>query len=98
LSTNSATSQIDLGSIVNFSLYASNGAVSSTATLEVTGNINTDICAIIGITPALVVNRTIHNTNSITAQADLHLNAAVAQITAATTTALHIPVFGNGEA
>ncbi|WP_339614602.1 ice-binding family protein, partial [uncultured Winogradskyella sp.] len=95
--TYSAVSQIDLGSIENFSLYTSNGAVSNTATSYISGDIGTDLGAISGFDPATVVNGSIQNTNGITAQANLDLNAAIAQITATTTTSTHIPVFGNGE-
>jgi hypothetical protein len=94
---NSAFSQIDLGSIESFSIYTSIGAVSNTATTNITGDIGSDDGAITGFGGLSIVNGNIHNTNSITAQADLDLNAAVVQINNTTTTAVHIPVFGNGE-
>ena len=95
--TNKAVSQIDLGSIENFSIYTSLGAVSNTATSNIKGDIGSDDGAITGFGGLSTVNGDIHNINSVTAQADLDLNAAVVQINNTTTTAVHIPVFGNGE-
>jgi hypothetical protein len=80
-----------------FALYTFNGAVSKTATLYITGDIGTDLGAISGFNPASVENGSILNSYSITAQADLDINAAVFEITSTTITALHIPVFGNGK-
>lgn len=94
---NNAVSQIDLGSIENFSIYTSIGAVSNTATTNITGDIGSDDGAITGFGGLSTVNGDIHNTNSTTAQADLDLNAAVVQINNTVTTAAHVPVFGNGE-
>jgi hypothetical protein len=99
LGINNAVSQtIDLGSIENFSLFTTEGAVTNTTTSTITGDIGADIGAISGF-GASVVNGSIHNTNPITAQAVLDLNAAVAQITATTTTDTYpsTHVFGNGE-
>jgi hypothetical protein len=95
--TNNAVSQIDLGTIENFSMYTSLGAVSNTATSNITGDIGSDNGSITGFDGLSTVNGDIYNLNSITAQADLDLNAAVVQINNTTTTAVHIPVFGNGE-
>jgi hypothetical protein len=102
LGINSVFSQINLGSIENFSLYTIEGAVSSTGTsddigAEITGDIGADIGAISGFGVPTVVNGNIHNTNSITAQAALDLNAAVVQINNTLATASHLPVYGNGE-
>jgi hypothetical protein len=94
---NSAFSQINLGSIENFTLYTIEGAVSNTATSTITGDIGADIGAISGFVAPTVVNGNIHNTNSITAQAVLDLNAAVVQINNTLATASHAPVYGNGE-
>ncbi len=92
---NSAISQINLGSIENFALYTSNGAVSNTATSHITGDIGADIGAISGFVPPTIVNGSVHNANGITAQADLDLEAIVIQINNTITTAAHAPVFGS---
>ena len=95
LGVNSAFSQIDLGSIKNFALYTSNGAVSNTATSLITGDIGAEIGAISGFVPPTIVNGSFHNTNGITAQAALDLESIVTQINSTITTAAHAPVFGS---
>jgi hypothetical protein len=95
--THNAGAQIDLGSIENFSIYTSLGAVSNTATSNIKGDIGSNDGAISGFGALSTVNGDFYNTNSVTAQADLDLNAAVVQINNTTTTAVHLPVFGNGE-
>lgn len=95
LGTNSAISQINLRSIENFGIFTSNGAVSNTATSNITGDIGADIGAISGFDSPSVVNGSIQNTNSITAQAVLDLDAVVIQINNTITTAVHAPVFGS---
>jgi hypothetical protein len=95
LGINSASSQISLGSIENFSLYSSDGAVTNTGASYIAGDIGTNIGAISGFAPPVVVNGSIQNTNSITAQAALDLIAAIDQINNTTATAGHLPVFGG---
>ncbi|MBQ0787348.1 MAG: DUF3494 domain-containing protein [Oceanihabitans sp.] len=95
LSVNNVVSQINLGSVKDFALYTSDGAVSNTATSNVTGDIGAEIGAISGFDAPTIVNGSIHNTNSITAQAALDLEAAVTQINNTITTAAHAPVFGS---
>jgi hypothetical protein len=98
LGINSAFSQINIGSIENFSLYTTDGALTNVAASTITGDIGADIGAISGFGTSVVYG-SIHNTNSITAQATSDLNTAVAQITATPTT-FNYPnfhVFGNGE-
>ncbi|MFT5847367.1 ice-binding family protein [Psychroserpens sp.] len=95
LVTNSAASQIDLGSIKNFGIFTSNGAVSNTATSNITGDMGADIGAISGFDSSTVVNGSIQNNNNITEQAVLDLNATIVQINGTITTSIHNPVFGS---
>ncbi|GGG50904.1 ice-binding family protein [Bizionia arctica] len=92
---NSAVSQINLGSIEDFALFTSNGAISNTATSDISGDIGTNLGAISGFSPPTVVNGSFENTNSITAQAVLDLEAIVTQINNTVTTTAHAPVFGS---
>jgi hypothetical protein len=98
LGINTAVSQaIDLGSVKNFSLYTSDGAVTNTGQSVVTGDIGSNEGAIAGFEAPTIVNGTIYNVDSITEQAALDLIAAVDQINNTTTTnpPLGTP-FGNG--
>jgi hypothetical protein len=100
LGINSAFSQIDLGSIEDFTLFTTIGAVDNTPTATgafITGDIGTDTGAITGFGSPTVINGSIHNPNAITAQAVLDLTSIVDQINNTVTTATHLPVFGNGE-
>jgi hypothetical protein len=95
LGINSAVSQINLGSIENFTLYTANGAISNTSTSYIADDIGTDLGAISGFVPPSVVNGSMQNTNAVTEQAALDLDAAVVQINNAVTTVSHLPVFGS---
>jgi hypothetical protein len=98
LGINSIFSQIDIGSIENFSLYTMDGALTNSAASNITGDIGADIGTISGFETSVVYG-SIHNANSITAQATSDLNTAVDQITATPTT-FNYPnfhVFGNNE-
>jgi len=91
----SATEKINLGSIANFTLYSSEGAVSSVGISDITGNIGTNLGAIDGFESPSILNGSIQNANSITSQAALDLSDIVAQITnKVTTNAAHAPAFG----
>jgi hypothetical protein len=97
LGINTAVSQINLGSIENFTLYTTTGAVSNTttSTSNITGDIGTNLGAITGFGAPSVINGSIHEANSITVQAALDLNAAVDQINNTANTASHITIFGS---
>lgn len=95
LSINTVVCQVNLGSIKDFALYTSNGAVSNTSTSNITRNIGAEIGAISGFDAPTIVNGSIHNGNSVTAQAALDLDAIVFQINNTITTAAHAPVFGS---
>ncbi|WP_158848062.1 ice-binding family protein [Algibacter sp. L1A34] len=90
-----AESQINLESIENFSLYTNTGAVSNTSTSYISNDIGTNSGAISGFGPPSVVKGSIQNTNAISSQAALDLNAVVVQINTAVTTDTHLPVFGS---
>jgi hypothetical protein len=98
LGINSAFSQIDLGTIEDFALFTTTGAVDNTPTATgafITGDIGTDTGAITGFGSPTVVNGSIHNQNAITAQAVLDLTSIVDQINNIETTATHAAVFGS---
>jgi hypothetical protein len=96
LGINTAVSQINLGSIENFTLYTSSGAIGNTAISNVTGDIGTNLGAITGFGAPSVLNGSIQNANSVTIEAALDLNAAVVQINSTLTTdATHGAVFGS---
>ncbi|MEP7321250.1 MAG: ice-binding family protein [Saprospiraceae bacterium] len=88
----------DLGVIAGFALYTTAGAIDNTGTSIITGDIGTNIGAITGYEPPSVVNGSIENANSITAQAAVDLDAAYVQLyfTPANFTS-HTPAFGGGE-
>jgi LruC domain-containing protein len=92
----SAVSQINLGSIENFTLYSAVGAISNTGVSEVTGDIGTNVGAVTGFGTPSILNGSIQKANTNTIQAATDLNDIVAQIVNTTTTnAAHAPVFGS---
>ena len=92
----SAVSPIDLGSIVDFTMYSASGAVSNVGISDVTGDIGTNLGAISGFGSPSSLNGSIQKANSITSQAKLDLSEIVAQITSTVTTnASHAPAFGS---
>jgi hypothetical protein len=97
LVVNSAFSQIDLGSIHNFTLFTGNGALDNTAYSQIRGDIGTNAGLISGFPSGSVLFGNEHNANAITAQAVIDLEAAVAQIIAmpGTTTVAHTPCYGD---
>ena len=96
LGINTVSSQINLGSIENFTLYTSSGAIGNTAISNVTGDIGTNLGAITGFGAPSVLNGSIQIANSVTIEAALDLTAAVVQINSTlTTNATHGAVFGS---
>jgi hypothetical protein len=97
LVVNSAFSQIDLGSVHNFTLFTGNGALDNTAYSQIRGDIGTNAGEINGFPSGSVLFGNSHVANAITAQAVIDLEAAVAQIKAmpGTTTVAHTPVYGS---
>ena len=89
----------NLGSLTNFVLFSSEGAVGNTGVSHITGDIGTNMGAITGfdLLPSILIG-VIHNANAITLQAkeDLALvNSQLLSTTATVTT--HGAVFGGGE-
>ena len=86
-----------LGSIKNFSLFTSGGAVANTGSSGVIGEIGTDLGDVSGFTSSAHVGST-YDTDAITAQAKLDLDYAYDQLMDLTNTELgHSPSFGLGE-
>lgn len=92
----SAITQINLGSLENFTLYSSSGAISNVGISEVTGDIGTNLGAITGFGPPSVLNGDIQKENSITSQAALDLKDIISQLdNTVTTNSAHAPAFGS---
>jgi hypothetical protein len=70
----------DLGSVANFILFTGSGAVANTGTSTVTGDVGSQLGAISGFGSPSILNGTIENANSITAQATIDLTAACVQL------------------
>jgi hypothetical protein len=88
----------ELGSVSNFVLFTSAGAVANTGISVITGNIGSNVGAISGFLAPSIVNGTIENGNPSTAQAALDLKIAYDHLyVSIPTTTTHAPVFGGGE-
>lgn len=88
---------INLGTVANFLLFTSNGAVSNSGISSFTGDIGSDLGAISGFGTAILTG-TIHNTDAITSQAKTDLFIAYNQlISIPVTVTTHVSVFGSGE-
>ncbi len=89
-----AVAQINLGSIANFTLFTTVGAVSSVGASNITGNIGTNVGAVTGFTTPSVLNGDIEIGNSVTTQAGVDLASAVSELSNLTTTnSSHAPAF-----
>ncbi len=88
----------DLGSIANFAIYTTGGAIDNTGSTLISGDIGTNMGAITGYEAPSEVNGSIESANAVTAQAAIDLDAAYVQLyfTPATSTS-HTPAFGDGE-
>ncbi|MBC7534454.1 MAG: DUF3494 domain-containing protein [Ferruginibacter sp.] len=86
----------NLGSVASFVLYTSGGAVGNTAISRIKGDIGTNSGAVTGFGTS-VVSGNIHIADAVTAQCTADLLSAYTQLSAAVTTASHVPVLGNGE-
>ena len=88
----------NLGSVSNFVLFTSAGAVGNTGTSVITGNIGSNIGAISGFEAPSIVNGTVENVNAITSQAAIDLKSAYDHLYSSTATnTTHAAVFGGGE-
>jgi len=83
----------DVGSMVNFTIFTTTGAVANTGVSPVTGSIGSNLGAISGYSS---VTGNIENANSVTAQGVIDVQALYTEIAnMMTTEPLHIPVFGT---
>jgi hypothetical protein len=88
----------NLGTAENFAMFTTIGALGSTGTSTITGDIGTNGGAISGFGAPTVVNGNIESVNSATVQCALDVQAAYDEIFAFTPTVVgHTPAFGGGE-
>jgi surface protein len=86
-----------LGSIENFSLFTSNGAVANAATSGILGDVGADVGAISGFATSAHIG-SFYNADAVTAQAKIDLDNAYTQLMLIPTTVPnHTPAFGSGE-
>ncbi|MBB6501084.1 ice-binding family protein [Pedobacter cryoconitis] len=85
-----------MGTLVNFVLYTSSGAVGNTGTSNITGNLGTNVGAITGLGTSTVIG-SLHTADAATLQCSIDLSAAYVQLNATIPTAIHGAVLGNGE-
>jgi hypothetical protein len=86
-----------LGSIENFSLFTSNGAVANASTSGIIGDVGADIGAITGFATSPIIG-SYYNADAVTAQAKIDLNNAYTQLMLIpNTVSSHTPAFGSGE-
>ncbi|MFT5599780.1 MAG: hypothetical protein ACI9N1_000006 [Flavobacteriales bacterium] len=91
-------SAFSLGTVSNFVLFTSNGAISNTGTSNVTGDIGSDIGTISGFGAPSVLIGTSYNADAVTNQAKTDLFIAYNQlISIPVTDATHAPAFGGSE-
>jgi gliding motility-associated-like protein len=94
----SSFAQPNLGEIVNFALFSSNGALSNSGTSYIEGNIGVEIGTVAGFGAPTVVTGTTEILNTLTAQCVLDAQSAYNQLVAAPETIfIHAPAFGGGE-
>ena len=93
-----STLQPDFGSVSQFVLFTSNGAVGNTGTSQITGDVGTNFGIISGFESPSMVHGSLYNADANTAQAATDLIAAYQQLrTLVNTNVSHAAVFGNGE-
>jgi hypothetical protein len=86
-----------LGSIENFSLFTSNGAVANASTSGILGDVGANVGAISGFATSAHIG-SFYNADAVTAQAKIDLNNAYSQLMLIPTTVPnHTPAFGSGE-
>lgn len=86
-----------LGSIENFSLFTSNGAVANASTSGIIGDVGADIGAITGFATSSHIG-SFYNADAVTAQAKIDLNNAYSELMMIpNTVSSHTPAFGSGE-
>ena len=86
-----------LGSVANFALFTSVGAVANAATSGIIGDIGSNAGDISGFFSSTVAG-SFYNVNAVTAQAKIDLDAAYIQLhNTPNTNTTHTPAFGSGE-
>jgi surface protein len=86
-----------LGSIENFSLFTSNGAVANASTSGILGDVGANVGAISGFATSAHIG-SFYNADAVTAQAKIDLNNAYSELMLIPTTVPnHTPAFGSGE-
>jgi hypothetical protein len=86
-----------LGSVANFTLFTSAGAVTNSATSGIIGDIGTQAGAVSGFADSEQIG-SVYAADAVTAQAVLDLDSAYARLLRLPNTALaHAPAFGLGE-
>jgi hypothetical protein len=86
-----------LGSVANFTIFSSIGAISNTGVSSIEGNIGTNQGAITGFETSLI-SGTSYIANTVTQQAALDLGAAYTEFSSMTPTITnHTATFGSGE-
>jgi len=96
LARKTAVAEINLGSIANFTLYSSSGAVSNVGVSDITGDIGTNLGAVTGFGAPSVLNGNIQNANNSTLQAASDLKDIITQLSnTVTTNSAHAPAFGS---
>jgi gliding motility-associated-like protein len=88
--------QINLGTVSNFVLFTSGGAVANTHTSNVTGDVGSDIGAIAGFGLPTVFVGTSYNADAVTAAAKIDLFSTYIQLVSVpATNTTHAPAFGS---
>ncbi len=88
---------LNLGTLVDFVFFTTNGAVSNVGVSTLTGNIGADIGAISGFETSNVTG-SFYNDDLITEQAKIDLQTAFNQLSSiVATNSTHAPAFGNDE-
>jgi hypothetical protein len=88
----------NLGTAENFAIFTTGGALSNTATSDITGDIGTNTGAISGFGAPTIVNGNIDSANGVTAQCAIDVQNAYNELFATTPTDVgHTPAFGSGE-
>ncbi|MFT7435100.1 MAG: hypothetical protein ACI8UX_000891, partial [Psychromonas sp.] len=85
-----------LGSLKNFSLFSSIGAVANASFSGILGDVGANVGAISGFATSFHIG-SFYNAESVTAQAKIDLNNAYSQLMLIATTVNHTPAFGSGE-
>jgi hypothetical protein len=85
-----------MGTLVNFVLYTSSGAVGNTGASSITGNLGTNVGAITGLGTSIVIG-SLHTADAATLQCSIDLQAVYVQLNTAIPTVAHGVVLGNGE-